>query len=78
MTLVVIFHSPYSTQHPITNTIFLNEITEWLHVLRNHNNIIIAGGFNLHVNDENDMDASIFIDTIEAMGLGTTCHISNS
>ena len=31
--------------------------------------MILAGDFNLHVNDENDTDASIFIDTIEAMGL---------
>ena len=30
--------------------------------------MILAGDFNLHVNDENDTDASIFIDTIEAMG----------
>ena len=31
--------------------------------------MIPAGDFNLHVNDENDTDASILIDTIEAMGL---------
>ena len=69
MTVVVIYHPPYLTQHPITNTIFLDEITEWLpHVLTNHNNIIIAGDFNLHVNDEN-MDATVFIDMMEAMGL---------
>ena len=44
--------------------------SEWLaDVLTNHNNIILAGDFNLHVNDENDTNASIFIDTIEAMGL---------
>ena len=53
MTVVVIYHPPYSTQHPITNTIFLDEITGWLpQVLTNHNNIITAGDFNLHVNDE--------------------------
>ena len=40
MTVVVIYHPPYSTQHPITNTIFLDEITEWLpQVLTSHNNI---------------------------------------
>ena len=30
---------------------------------------MLAGDFNLHVNDENDTEASLFIDTIEAMGL---------
>ena len=70
MTVVAIYHPPYSTQHPITNTIFIDEIMEWLpQVLTNHNNIIIARDFNLHVNDESDTDASIFIDTMEAMGL---------
>ena len=70
ITVVVIYHPLYSTQQPITNAIFLDEITKWLaDVLTNHNNILLAGDFNLHVNDENDTDASIFIDTIEVMGL---------
>ena len=70
ITVVVVYHPPYSTQHPITNAIFIDEITEWLlHVLTNHNNIIFAGDLNLHVNDESDMDTSVFIDTKEAIGL---------
>ena len=36
-------------------------------MLTNHNNI--PGDFNLHVINENDTNTSIFIDTIEAMGL---------
>ena len=70
MTVVAIYHPPYSMQHPITNTIFIDGITECLpQVLTNHNNIIIARDFNLHVNDESDTDASLFIDMMEAMGL---------
>ena len=70
MAVVAIYHPPYSAQHPVTNTIFIDEITEWLpQVLTNQNNIIIARDFNLLVNDESDTDASIFIDTMEAMGL---------
>ena len=69
MTVVAIYHPPYSIRHPITNTIFMDEIMEWLpQVLKNHN-IIIIRDFNLHVNDDNDTDASIFIDMMEAMGL---------
>ena len=67
---MVIYQPPYSTRQPITNAIFLDEIIEWLaDVLTNHNNIILARDFNLHVNDENDTDASILINTIEAMGI---------
>ena len=67
---MVIYHPPYSTQQLITNAIFLEEITKWLtDVLTNHNNIILTRDFNLHVNDENDANASIFTNTIEAMGL---------
>ena len=67
---MVIYHPPYSTQQPITNAIFLDKITEWLtDVLTNHNNITLAGDYNLHVNNDNNTDASIFINTIEAMGL---------
>ena len=70
MTVVAIYHPPYSMRHPITNTIFIDEITEWLPlVLTNHNNIITAGNFNLNVNDESDTGASIFTHTMEAMGL---------
>ena len=70
MTVVVIYHPPYSAQHLITNPILLDEVTEWLPpVLTNHNTIIIAGDINLHVSDENNTDASIFIYTIESMGL---------
>ena len=70
ITEVVIYHPPCSTQQSVTNAIFLEEITKWLtDVLTNHNNITLEGDFNLHVNDGNNKDASIFIDTKEAMGL---------
>ena len=64
------YHPPHSTQQPITDAVFLDKIIKWpTDVLTNHKNIIFAGDFNLHVNDENNTNASIFIHTIEAMGL---------
>ena len=67
---MVIYHPPYSTKQPIPNAIFLGKITKWLtDVLTNHSNITLAGDYNLHVNNDNNTDASIFINTIEAMGL---------
>ena len=44
--------------------------TEWLsNILPNYNNIILAGDFNLHVNDDLDTDTSTANKTIEAMDL---------
>ena len=34
-----------------------------------YNNIVILGGFNLHINDQEDPDTNIFIDTVTALGL---------
>ena len=49
---------------------FLDEVTDFLATfLVEHNNIIITGDFNIHVNDTNDPEAQIFLDTIEALGL---------
>ena len=38
-------------------------------LLSQHSNNIILGDFNLHVSDENDLDAATFTDTCEAFGL---------
>ena len=49
---------------------FLDDVTELLsNILPKYNNITLAGDSNLHVSDDLDTDASIFIKTIEAMGL---------
>ena len=32
-------------------------------------NNVLLGNFNLHVRNDNDIDSTIFLDTIEAMGL---------
>ena len=34
-----------------------------------YNNIVILGDFNLHINDQEDLNTGIFIDTITALGL---------
>ena len=55
---------------PTTNAMFLDEVTDFLATfLVEHNNIIITGDFNIHVNDTNDPEAQIFLDTMEALGL---------
>ena len=44
-----------------TNNIFIDEITELLtEVLPSSKNFIIFGDFNLHVNNQDDVDTQIF------------------
>ena len=70
ITVIIFYHPPYSNQHPVTNTMFLDDVAEWLsNILPKYKNIILAGDFNLHVNDDLGTDASTFTKTIEAMGL---------
>ena len=38
-----------------------------------HNNNIILGDSNLHLSNDDDIDAALFNDTIEALGLDTKC-----
>ena len=70
MTIHGIYHPPYSTTNRATNTMFIDEFTDYVSsCLPNHNNNIFMGDFNLHVSNQLDTDASIFKDTIDAMGL---------
>ena len=64
------YHPPYLDRDPITNAMILDKVTDFLATfLVEHNNIIITGDFNIHVNDTNDPEAQIFLDTMEALGL---------
>ena len=69
-TVLAVYHPPYSERASITNAMFLDEVTDFLATfLAEHNNIIITGDFNIHVNNTNDIEAQIFLDTMEALGL---------
>ena len=68
-TCIVIYRPPYSSTNQETVTKFLDEFTEWLaNILGSFSNMIVLGGFNVHINDENDNEAGIFVDTITALG----------
>ena len=54
----------------ITNTMFINHFTDYLTKwMGSSRNIIICGDFNMHIDDLTDIDAQIFNDTMEALGL---------
>ena len=68
VTITAIYHQPLSPANNITNTAFQDEFTEWVKVPVVENNVIILGDFNMHINNPNDTDANILIDTLEAVG----------
>ena len=54
----------------ITKTQFIDKFTIWLPgILTKYNNIIIAGDFNIHIDDTNSDEGTIFKDTMDAFGL---------
>ena len=82
LTIVGLYHPPYSSINP-PNSIFIDEITELLtEILPTRNNHIILGDFNIHINDNDDVDAQIFSESMEALGLKqhsiTPTHKSNN
>ena len=70
LTILAIYHPPYSKQTKATNHDFLDEYTDWVaEYIMNDTNVIILGDFNLHVNDPNDDNAMDFIESTRALAL---------
>ena len=70
ITLTGVYHPAYSLTNKTTNAQFTDEFLNFMtEILPLHNNHIIMGDFNLHLSKEDNTDASIFLDSIEAMGL---------
>ena len=71
ITLIVVYHPPYTTSNPITNTTFIDEFTEWLtDQIVSYDNLYITGIFNIHINNTIlDDEASVFVDSMEGLGL---------
>ena len=69
-TVLALYHPPYSEKATITNVMLLDEVTDFLATfLVEYNNTIITSDFNIHLNNTNDPEAQIFLDTMEALGL---------
>ena len=84
MTIIAVYHPPYSSRCPVTNSMFIADFTEWLpSQLVRYNNVLLAGDFNIHMNKAAiDDESGYFVSTIEAMGFqvelcGPT-HVSGS
>ena len=70
LTICGIYRPPPSAQNKLTINQFLDEFTEFTsEVITQHTNPIFIGDFNVHVNNLNNPDTEIFIDTMSALGL---------
>ena len=72
---IAIYRQPYSSTNQDMETKFLDEFTVWLaNIFGSFSNMIVLGNFNIHINEENDNEAGIFVDTITALGFNQ--HVS--
>ena len=77
MTIIGIYGPPYSSINQATTQSFFGEFTEWMATKSNeYGNIIVLGDFNIHTNNDQDVDANRFKDIMEALGLQQ--HVSFS
>ena len=54
----------------MTKSMFIDDLTDYLtNWMTSHRNIIICGDFNIHIDDFTDIEAQIFNNTMEALGL---------
>ena len=61
----------------ITNAQFIDEFLNWLpDQIMEHKNIIITGDINLHLNNIDDVDGSMLLDNLEALGLESYCRFA--
>ena len=74
--LVGLYHPPHNDTNKCTGAMFLDDFAEFLEeVLTLYSNIIIAGDFNLHVDDKDNLDAQVFVDLLTAFGLQNHNHL---
>ena len=70
LSILSLYHPPYSVRQQINNSMFVDGLTDYLiKWMVSHRNIIICGDFNIHIDDLNYIEAQIFNNTIEALGL---------
>ena len=76
VTLVMIYHPPYSKRNPVITAMFVDDFSQFLpDILTDHKNVIVLGDFNLHL-DTDDSDTGVFSDIVDAMGLIPHVNIS--
>ena len=79
LTLVGIYHPPYSDVTKVTDAVFLDDLAEFLEtMLTTYSNIIASGDFNLHIDDISNPDAQVFLDLMTVFGLQNNVSLRNT
>ena len=77
LTILAIYHPPYSNINKSTNGLFIDEFAEFLvDFLTEYSDAIIMGDFNIRLDNTEDPDVTAFIDTMSALGLDQHVHFS--
>ena len=67
---VIVYRPPYSETHPVSTNVFMQEFSVFLeNLVLCPEVLVIAGDFNLHMDDSTDADALKFADRLETFGL---------
>ena len=69
ITIITVYYPPYSKKNLLTNTMFIDDVTEFLAKALSWHQNIIASNFNMHINNQNDPEVNIIMDTMMALGL---------
>ena len=68
--LVIIYRPPYSSNHPITTSLFLTEFTTYLEsIVLSPEPLLVTGDFNIHMDVAENHDALRLLEILESMGL---------
>ena len=77
LTILAIYHPPYSNINKSTNGQFIDEFAEFLvDFLTEYSNVIIMGDFNIRLDNTEDPDVTTFTDTMSALGFDQHVHFS--
>ena len=70
ISIIGVYHLPYSNVNLCTNAMFWDEFVEWLpDQLAKYKNVVLMGDINFCLNNVDDTDASTLRDTLDALGL---------
>ena len=68
-TIISIYHPPQSIDQQLKNSSFIDQLTDLLTEVHKHQDLIIMGNINIHINDNEDQDAQTLLNTLEAFNL---------
>ena len=68
--IVAIYHPAYFTRNPVTDNIFIDELTDWLtDTLALDKHVLVMGHFNICINRDNNEIANTFLNSMAAVQL---------